>query len=43
MATIDVQPPAAIAPRTWDEIWALTREYFDALIAGATTGWPVAA
>ncbi len=29
MAMIDVQPPAEIAPRTWDEIWALTREYFD--------------
>lgn len=29
MVSIDVQPVAAIVSPTWDEIWALTRTYYD--------------
>jgi hypothetical protein len=29
MASIDVLPASAIAPRTWDEIWGLTQAYYD--------------
>src|SRR6185503_983620 len=38
MASMDVQPVAAIAPPTWDEIWGLTQGYFDTE-RGFVEGW----